>query len=256
MKKIILSLILIPTLIITTSFNPKLELYSVIKVIGTIYSQDKDKNIDTGDEIDKNENFVFKTVDAKATVINPDLGRFIIQASAESDSKTDFIPPMSHQTRAFGDINNFKKYFMDGFAVVNECKVPISKNSFPQNDNNYFVVRYQLEDETIERKLSHENNLLIFNKEEIFMQDCTLVQYPKDNLVSLYYYKNGTYKYQTDFNLYFLNEELLKKEVTIILNSLKEVDDKKKSKEITDYIIDFYANTEQNHIEEWLHNNF
>jgi hypothetical protein len=228
----------------------------VIKVIGTIYSQEKDKNIDTGDEIEKNENFVFKTDDAKATVINPEKGRFIIQASTESDSKTDFIPPMSHQTRAFGDINNFRKYFMDNFAVINECKIPVSKSSFPLNENNYFVLQYQLDNTTIEKKLSYTDNYLIFNKEEIFMQDCTIVKYPENNTVSLYYYKNGSYKHQTDFNLYFLDEELLKKEVSIILQTINYDDNSKKSKEVSDYIFDFYAKTEQEHIEEWLNKNF
>lgn len=250
------TLLLILLFFLFTSFNPEVELYHVVKVIGTIYSEAKDKNIDTGDEIARNESFIFKTEDSKATVINPEKGRFTIQASEDSNSKTDFIPPMSHQTRAFGDITNLKKYFIDNFAVIEECEIPISKTSYIQNEDNYFVIKYTLNEETIERKLSYNDNMLKFSKEEIFMQDCTLVEFPEDNLVSLYYYKNGVYKHQVDFSLYFLNEEQLKKEVSIILEAIKNETEVKKKKEVSDYIYDFYAKPDQINVEKWIEENF
>jgi len=241
---------------LTTSFNTSLDIYQVIKVIGTIYSEDKDKNIDTGDEITQEENLNFKSSDAQATVINPEKGRFIIKANSESTNKTDFIPPMSHHTRAFGDISNLKKYFMDDFAVIDSINIRLNKSTFQLDENKYFVIKFVSNGDTLEKKLSNTRNNLILNKNEIYKHEGLIVRNTDTNNVMIYYVKNGVYNYQTKFKLYFLNEEQLKKETTIIINASDFKSEEKRAIDVTSYIYDTYAKTEQSHVQEWLKNNF
>ena len=94
-------------------------------------------------------------------------------------------------TRA-GGINNaldFQKYFGTSLAFIGEnFKIKVSDNAYPQNDENFFYLRYQWAAEQINKKLTYRADTLILNKEELLKVDGKKISKEETSDYYLYYY--------------------------------------------------------------------
>ena len=121
------------------------------------------------------------------------------------------------------------------------------------NENQFFFLKFDYNGEEINKKLSFDQNKLLFAREEILKVDQMPIKELNNPDVSLYYYNNGTPEYISDFNLILPNLEQLDTELKIILDESPGKSYNQKVNDISGYLFEFYGKPDKqdviNHLE-------
>ncbi|MEQ9301707.1 MAG: hypothetical protein RIF33_24215 [Cyclobacteriaceae bacterium] len=175
--------------------------YTAIHVMGKIYLPDRQEYLKRGTKILETENLEFQSVNAKAAMLSSARGRYVIQPGSKSISTNNLafalssvITPVKGQmsTRA-GSINNaldFEKQLGEApVAWLNEeLSFEVSSNAYPIDEDKFFYLAYTYQNETINKKLSNEDQSLKFVKSEVYRVDDQPVASDAVSDMELYYY--------------------------------------------------------------------
>ncbi len=276
-------------LVVTTSLFIKSytqELFKVISVNGEILAQKANLKLQSGINIPSDEKFLFIVPNSRAALINPKLGRVILteQNSNNAFSKAAFAPPISTtSTRGISkslfeetgvsysfnnhsilvivnSINQLKTMFSNELIIIDQLELKLNIPTYPINQNQYFFIRYLYKGEEINKKLKYKNDTLIINKKDLYTVDGQPIPNPDVNEMKLYYYEimdeNVKLSQISSFNLIFIDSEVLKKECSIILETLHNQPKQQKIQEIYDYVCSYYAPIDYDYLKVWLSNHF
>ncbi len=240
---------------------PDDEKYKVIKVNGQIKNKKSGKDLIQGDEFLSNTPLDFKSPEARAAVISPTKGRFVLTASNKTNNGSNLVPAMnSVATRSGAMLNliDLQNAFVDNYVIINEVRLKIGKEAYPMDDNRFFYIEYEWNGEVIPKMVSFSNDTLIIKRDDLFTIDGKSVENPFNITLNLYYRiddKNENHKIST-FSAVFPQEKELKEEVTIILTELEKKKDKEKLTEVLSYINEFYGKPDKDNLKLWLADNF
>lgn len=234
--------------------------YKVIKVFGTIVVKKTGSALAQGDVISASETIIFKTTDAKASVISEKTGRFVLSPGGKQEAslKSNLLPAMSNMSSRNGSLLNLvdlQAYFNGNNVILDEVRMYISPQSFPMNDNSFFYVQYEYKNEKINKKLPFKGDSLTINRDQLFTIDGAAVQHPEHIGASLYYFSNNISSLITQVNLVFPAHSQLKNEVQIILGETKQKTYKEKTNEVISYLNEFYGKPDAQNVKEWLARN-
>ncbi|MBI5538836.1 MAG: hypothetical protein HY951_02180 [Bacteroidia bacterium] len=265
-NKTIISIILIFILNIQISGVIAQDKFTVIKVTGNIVIQSTGSALGIGTAFGQNEDLLFKSTDSRAAVINPKRGRFLLTSNNVSEfknSKSNFLPATGNISARAGsfilNINDLKNYFEGNYVIFDKIKIKINPAAFPMNDKKYFYIRYNYKNETINKKLGFNVDTLIINKDELLTIDGKQIPNPEITEMKLMYMEEGEKYVSTPICIFtpiFPDFEILKTEVKIILEQMKDKPYKDKVNEVSAYINDFYGKPEENNLKNWLKENF
>ena len=224
-RKIILSLILAVAVTLALSFvsNSKAEnlnatdKYKVIKVDGRIVFQKTKEDMKKGDVFLSGMALTFETPQSRAAVISALKGRFVLSASEKGQTK--ILPAANNISSRAGALINMidlQNHFQGKYLVIGEMKLELGKEAFPMDDENFFYLSYEHNDETIRKKLDSEGAFLVLNKDEIFKIDGEPIPVEEKEM-TLYYRSGGNSQKVNTFTPIFPDTQDLKEEVEIIL---------------------------------------
>ncbi len=255
----VIALILMSTFVFKSSRKMEVDKYKVIKITGNIIYAKNKKNVSQGDLFPETEKIEFKTPDSKAAIISTAKGRFILAPGADKSKttvKANLLPASNNVSSRSGAVNNIldlQNLFTGNIVVLNKLKVSINKETYPMGDNSFFYLRYKYKGEEINKKLSYENDKLVFDKTELLMVDGKAISAPDENKYKLFYMSDSkTSTLINEFALITPNDETLKSEINIML---KEVEGKSYSEKVDEtiaYLNDFYGKANKNNVMEWL----
>lgn len=254
MRKIFL--ILSTTLFCLTSFKTEeVDIYSVIRVMGSISHIESGKALFTGDKVRSNEKLDFKTTDAKAAVISSKNGRFILAST--TNNQMGLMPAMNNISSRAGAIINsidLQNHFTGNYLILPNYEIEINESSFPMNDKNFFFLRYTYKNEIISKKLSFENNKLHLYADDILKIDGKSIELPENTTMTLFYRnaEDNTSTKMTEFSPIFPNEEQLKTEIKIILSEYSDKNTEQKINEITAYLNENYGKPYKGNLMLWF----
>ncbi len=238
----------------------EIDIYSVIRVIGSITHTNNGKALYTGDKVRSNEKLKFRTQQSKAAVISRRKGRFILSASV-NNKKLGLMPAMNNiSSRAGALINSLdlKKHFEGKYLIMDGYEVEIGDKSYPMNANNFFFLRFDYNGEAISKKLNFEGNKLHMTEDEIMKVDEKSITLPEDAEMKLFYRDNAQNS-STEIAVFtpiFADNEILKMEVGIILDEYSDADSKTKVEEVTSYLNENYGKPHKDNLTTWLKANF
>lgn len=235
--------------------------YSVIKVNGQIIFVRSGNDMATGDVFKSDEQLDFKTNESRAAVISEIKGRFVLTASSDDDG-INLGPAMNNISSRSGALLNMidlQNHFTDNYLILDRIELEIGDGKFPQDDNNFFFMQFDLNGEQINKMLAHDGNKLIIEKSELFKVDEAPVTVPENTPMKLWYMESA--KQQTtlinEFTPVFPDLDDLKAEVGVLVSQLSDDKDRDtKISEITAYLTEFYGKPESDHLEAWLDDNF
>lgn len=240
---------------------PDDEKYKVIKVNGQIKNKKSGKDLIQGDEFLSNTPLDFKSPEARAAVISPTKGRFVLTAGNNTSNGSNLVPAMNSVATRSGPILNLidlQNAFVDNYVIIEEVRLKIGKDAYPMDDNRFFYIEYEWNGEAIPKMVSFSNDTLIIRKDDLFKIDGKAIENPSSIILNLYYRiddKNENHKIST-FKAIFPKEKELKEEVTIILSELEKKKDKDKFEEVLSYINEFYGKPDKDNLKLWLTDNF
>jgi hypothetical protein len=266
MKKISLilvvfvSLSLVSTMVFTTksSFEKKSP-FKVIRVNGKILFVKTNNQMKRGDTYVNGTPLKFITNTAKAAIINPQKGRYVLQAS--SKGKVKVLPATSNITSRAGALINqidLQNHFSGKYLILDKDVITIGSEAYPMDDKHFFYLKYNYNDEEIAKVIPHKDNKIILSKAEIFKIDGQPI--PVEEKEMTLYYRNAvdkkSYKINT-FTPIFPDLDELKLEIKMMLDELGEgKTDEDKISEITSYLNEFYGEPQKESLYKWLEKEF
>jgi len=236
--------------------------YVVIHVRGEIIRQQTNTPLKRGDKINGDEQIRFNSPEAVAAVLSSNRGRFILKSVDDKKEDSDLfyifksaVKPMRGRmsTRA-GGINNaldFQKFFAEKLAFIGEeLRIKVSKSTFPQNEGNFFYIRYTYSDEQINKKLTSRSDTLIINKTELLKVDGQRISEEEASDYILFYYDAANQNSQQISILDFAMISIA--DLKSILSAMKESDISVDPDEVALMVTELYGRCQQSNLVEAL----
>lgn len=221
--------------------------YKVIKVNGNIQYVRTGSKMAPGDVFTEDENLSFETPNSRAAVINPEKGRFILSpqsASQVTGAKSNFLPAMSNISTRGGFLSSMDDIidqFTGPVTILYKSSWYINPYQFPMDENQFFYLQFQYNGETINKKLSFNEQNLILSREKILMVDDLPIPALDSPATNIYYYTKDGAMFISSFELVFPDMGMLKPEAGIILEEFSGKDYNQKVNEIAGYLFEFYG---------------
>jgi len=266
MKKIsLLSIIVVGLSLTSVMFLTKERKYDrkspfkVIRVNGKILFVKTNSQMKRGDTYVNGTPLKFVTNTAKAAIINPQKGRYVLQSN--SKGKVKVLPATSNITSRAGALINqidLQNHFSGKYLIFEEDIITIGSEAFPMDDKHFFYLKYNYNDEEIAKRIPYKGNELILNKAQIFKVDGQPI--PVEEKEMTLYYRNDvdkkSYKINT-FTPVFPDLLELKEEINVMLDELGEgKTDEDKISDITSYLNEFYGQPQSGSLYKWLEKEF
>ncbi len=236
--------------------------YKVIKVNGSIQYVRTGSQMALGDVFTEDEALTFGSPNARAAVINPEKGRFILtpqSASQLTGARSNFLPSMSNISTRGGFLNSMSdivNQFSGPVAILYSASWPVNPYQFPMDEDRLFYLVLQYKGEKINKKLSHDENSLVFARSEILKVDGLPIETYDNPSASLYYYTPAGSMYLCSFDLVFPELKALGEETGVILQEISDEDYNRKVNELASYIFDFYGKPDKKDVMLFLERDF
>ncbi|HLV43292.1 MAG TPA: hypothetical protein VKY37_13505 [Brumimicrobium sp.] len=240
-----------------TSANSAKDEYKVIKVIGEIVYKSSGNQMGTGDVFSTDTQIKFVTGNSRAAVISNLKGRFVL-APPSATQKTNLVPAVNSISSRSGAIVNeldFNRHFEGDYIILNRVEVPVSPQKFPQNDNNFFFVSYTYKEEKVMKRLPVGKGNIVLDEKEIFVVDGEKIQ-PFNTRMQLYYrdVNEKENKSLASFYAVFPNQELLRKEIKVIMDEYHSASPEMQYDQVKGYLNEFYGKPFDPNLKAWLKN--
>jgi hypothetical protein len=226
--------------------------FNVINVQGLIKFQTSGEQMKRGDVYISGTKLSFADNISRAAIVNKSQGRFILTGNTKG--KVKVLPAannISSRSGALLNLIDLKKHFTDRYLILKRSEVQIGSSSFPMNKDNFFYLTYEHNGEEIAKKLRHEGDFLILDKDEIFKIDGEAIQVSEKEM-KLYYREDGKGIKVNEFTPVFADNDLLVEEVSLLLQSFEGEADEKKIEEVAAHLIDFYGTPHKENLKSWL----
>ncbi len=270
MKKLVLVLTL---LVSGVSFG---QTYYVMNVQGKITTSSGEV-IARGSKIDASAQLLFGDASAKAIVLNSQNGRMILDGNQGKASRggelmafvKDALLPMKSNLRLSTrgnkeekEIVNFKDYFgTEQYLIIgDDLEMNVDASKFPLGEGKMMVAFYNVDGQTIKKKIKSDGNKLIFDKRKIFTHqeqtyDPALVEDFK-----LYYFnkETGASSEEANFKPVFVHEDQFKEEMTTLITFLADTQGLKSvelERESYHYVLDVYGKISYTIFVDWAKKN-
>jgi len=214
--------------------------YKVIKVSGKIIYIKTGTDMKMGDTYLNGTPIEFKTDESRAAIVSNTSGRFILQPTTKGKPKV--IPAASNVTSRAGALINLidlQNYFSGRYLIFDSEKLLIGQEAFPMNENAFFYIKYNYNNESIAKKLEYLDNHLIIDKKELFKIDGKEIDIQEKEM-TLYYRNEGKSFIISQFTPVFPDLKILKEEIDVLLSNLSDKNNEDKLSEITAYLNEFY----------------
>ncbi len=253
--RLIISVVIIALSVGMISADKVVDEYKVIKVIGKITYKKSGQEMSTGDVFKSSASLVFKSDNSRAAVISRVKGRFVLAPPSKAQT-TNLVPAVNTISSRSGAIVNeldVKRHFEGDYLIIDEVAVPVSPQTFPQDEQHFFFLSYEYDGEKIMKKLGNRSEKLVINKKEVFSIDGKSID-PFDTEMTLYY-RDAKSKENTKlstFSLVVPDEELLKREVSVILSEYSDKPEDEQFKQVKGYLTEFYGKPFDQSLKNWL----
>ena len=222
--------------------------YKVIKVNGSIVVQKNNSELQRGSVFRANDELNFRTSNARAAVINPGKGRFVLMPNNNNIAyaRANLTPSMNNISSRAGAIINkidLSNYFSDDYVIIDKSYIKISSSTFIMDENNLFYIQYSYKGEDVRKKLKFKNDTLIIDKTELFTIDGWPITNPNVTKMELFYMskEKGGSIYISSFNPIFPDSKELLSEIDLILDAIKDKSKEEKIIEVSGYINEMYG---------------
>lgn len=230
--------------------------FTVINVQGSILYLKTGNKMERGDTYVTGTNLSFQTKESRAAVANSEEGRLILTGNEKG--KIRILPAtnnMSSRSGALLNIIDLKNHFDGRYFIIEKHKIEIAASEFPMNEENFFYLRFNYNDEDIAKRLAFDDNKLILDKSEIFKVDGNPIPVTETEM-TLYYRKNGQGEKISKFTPIFPDIKTLREEVALMLEVFSFKDEAAKYNEIKAHINEFYGKPNDKNLKTWLNQEF
>ena len=247
------------------------NVYHVTRVSGKLTNLSTGKEVIAGDQLQASDQILFESIESYAITIGKELNRFQIKihdpgAEADKQMLTSIVKDAARPTKMRSlmlarfdptetEISNLRNYFgNDKFSVIGDgVEIPLSSQSYPLSENKFIVFFYRVENNPISKKIGHNNQTLILDRDKLTTSSVGTVVGNEIPDMAIYQYEASTRRSQeiTRITLVFVDKNELQKEFSTIIPILRRqrMSDEDIKKYLIEYYYDFYGATDSKTID-------
>lgn len=225
----------------------KAENYKVVKVQGEIHRVKTGNVLAIGEDVVSDENLNFKNNYSRAVVVNKDKGCMILSANSDNGGP-QFMPSsnnMSVRAALPTQPSEVLEYYYGNVAITGYDSLKIDDDKLLIGDDSYFTVNYDFNGQQVNDKVILSNGKLVLPE--------SLIQ-NKPEKVEVCYNDEFGVSNKSEFTPIYIDNDVLKEEISLIFNTLKGKKDSKISASVN-FVNDFYGKTTSEAVESWINNN-
>lgn len=235
--------------------------YTVIKVNGSIMLKASGKSLIQGTVFGEKEELFFGSENSRAAVVNPGKGRFVLAPVSTGTyvAKTCMLPPVSNISSRGGTmltLLDFQNHFTGKIVFLGKNTIRIGDSSYPMDSSNFFFLRYKYHGDNINKKLTFRSDTVFFDRDQILTIDNQPIPHPDTATMKMYYRRGNESVFLSEFTAVFPNEDELKKEIEILLNTLQNLKFDEKLNQVISFVNEFYGKPDKENISSWLKASF
>lgn len=185
---------------------------------------------------------------SKGPVLNSMVGDILNPGSARLSTRSGLLLNIIDLQNHFGK---------ERYAVLGSTRLPISPDSFPQNDKTFFFLSYVYQGEMVNKKLSFKGDTLYLNANEILQVDGKSIT-DADLSNSVLKYKGATgIIIISEARFSFPNETEVKQSLSIMNEQLTKqgLSKEDKAAEMITFMAEFYGKVDKDNFNLWLQKN-
>jgi hypothetical protein len=253
------------------SLTATAQTYSVLHTEGTILQTATQTALKTGDTFKTDDSLTFPRVLAWAVVISPKGDLMFVQNTEPSTKLSSQVMtpvergehPIKRSTNI--PVKDLKAYFKGNQFVFigNDFSLPVDSESYPLDEKLFLLYRYEYNSRIITHKLPVVKGEVVFNPVFLYEYKGEKIPYQKTTHTELSYFDSNTNfpTFAADFQPIWLNDEQLKKELTVLLNVYRGGKKFKETKVYVNslflsYVKDIYGQTDEFYFSEWVQKSF
>jgi hypothetical protein len=225
----------------------KAEDYKVVKVQGEIHRVKTGNVLSIGEDVMSNENLNFKNNYSRAVVVNKDKGCMILSANSENGGPQFMPSPNTMSVRAAlpAQPAEVLEFYYGNVAITGYDSLKIDDDKLLIGDDSYFTVNYDVNGEKVNENIILQNGKLV-------LPESLLKNKPEK--VEVCYNDEFGVSNKSVFTPVYIDNDVLKEELSLIFNTLKVKKDGKLSASVN-FVNDFYGKTTSEAVESWINNN-
>ncbi len=260
--------ILLLTILSFAGFSQQGEIFTVVKVKGSIYNVTGKIPVNAGSVVSARDQLEFGSVDAEAIAISNTRGKFIIKQPADDlfgesiamssvdNSASPIASRSQYSVRAIEfRVDDLASYLGRGtfFIIGDSVQITFSPNTYPLSESKYFSVSFLHKGEDVSVDLVGNGQEVLFSRQSIFAPH---LQEHQIDALSFYYLdatKQSIQKLAT-VRIQFIAEKDLLDEFALVANVLSSqgMDRKNMRGYMKQYMLDVYGNTDPTALQEFL----
>jgi hypothetical protein len=253
------------------------DVYYVVHVHGLIINQSKKDTVHVGDKLYATDKLIFKSPDARATVLSTKKGRFTLGQSVSSDQSNasageEFMALLKNvlvnekSTERLSTRGLEAEKVVDLKSVFNHktfaftgrrAKLILDPAIHPMSGEEFFMYRYTYStDKTARKKIPFSGDTLIFDAKVLYTVNGRSIPFEEISMVEIYKV-NVNYKSSmliAKFTPVFIPDEQLKAELAVIHTVLQPEDlsDEATLEQMHHHIEAVYGQTDLNLLKLWV----
>jgi hypothetical protein len=259
-------------------FYPQ-DAFHIYHIKGAVVLQKNGKLLKIGDSIHNTDKVIYKSKEAvvyavsehgkrykgetkgKVNEIVTVLGTFFpVKGSAAT---RDVLFPSKEELQQFfagsdSLISEEKGFYPQPFLIINQLKYQVLAEGFEQNDSQYFYLKYTFAGKSYQIKLPHEGDKVIISK-DIFKMDGKVLPYDGVEDIQVLFHKESEDILLGGFRPIFIEEEVLKNEIKLLLEYLKKTGKSNKElikEDVIPHLQEAYGYVYPANLKEWLKETF
>lgn len=234
MKK---KLVIISFILSLSFFVKGQNVFYVIRCEGKISISGKE--LKPKDRVFEGSVIKFSSINDKLYVVHTSMGSIILQPNESEKKEGEFLTiikdkylPQKKTTSTrdamiFQSIDDFQMYFQgNDYLLTTESTFLIDTTKFKLSDKHFFFIRYEYQNEIINKKLRYLGNEIFLIKEELFEIDEIAVNPTLANKYELYYYDKEKLEsyYISDLHFKVVEIPVLMEEIYLIKQLINDTE--------------------------------
>ncbi len=233
------------------------QVYTVVAVRGNVKNVSHNQWLHRKSQFRKGDKLLFSS-GAKLLVIDQTRKSFMCLASTNEQGyhlrpcKTviNTRPGMPLNILALEAYISADPYYIFG----NEISIQVGKVAFPLNEEHFFFLRYEWKETQVDKMLTYLDDSFVISASQIYQVEGVNIELQEASKYQIFYYDAvaEVATFVGDFRPVFLDDEELKAEISILLESLNESTHEEKKKEVETYLFNFYPDLNMTDMKAWL----
>lgn len=246
------------------------DIYFVIHIKGSAVNKTTGKTIEVGDPISSEDEVKFGSKETTVVIIGAK-GKFTLSPAVNANQTSELFAfvqnallplksngHLSSRGTTAEKVSDLKDYFgTSGFLIIgDQLRIPLNASRYPLSAGKMLIYRYTHEGEVVSKRIENHGDTIAIEKKSLYTIKGVSIDPLKIDKADIYFFDTENKKSNkvVTFAPLFIEEKILKKELTVLKEYLKQqgIDNDQIRKDLLIFVNDIYGKTDETILDRWI----